>query len=1112
MAVDTPGSPRISYRQQYRRCGKAACTQCAAGGRGHGPYWYAVWSEGGRTRTRYLGKAPPEAAEPHPSAAVATAVEADRPADTRLRVQTLGGFAVWRDGTPLPVARWACHRTGALFKWLLAAPGQRLARDEALELLWPALTPEAGAGNLRVLVHRLRRALGEAPGRPGGMVQFDGELLSLAPDGDASEWLDAAALEAAAARALAGRDRGAARAALALYTGDYLPDDPYDEWALARREGLRQIRVRLLLHLAGLCRDAGEIEEAIGCLHAVLAADRCHEDAALALMRLHVKAGRPSAALRVYRQLVEALREELDLAPGAAVQALATRVQAPRPAAPPPPPAAPPANLPAALTSFIGRQRELATLRVLLGPDHAPAAGVGPAGRAQGGRLLTLVGPGGVGKTRLALALAEELLEVYPDGVWLADLSSLPAGASLDDPLVTRTVAAALSVCEEATRPLLATLIESLRVRRLLLVIDNCEHLLPACAALVAALLTACPALRILATSRETLGVAGEQPWSVPPLAQPEAGTSPERLTEADAVRLFLARARVQQADLEITAGNAPALVAICRQLDGLPLALELAAARVGVLSVVEIAARLQEGMHLLSRGPRTAPARQRTLRATLDWSYGLLAEDEQRLLRRLTVFAGGCTLEAAEAVCVDEGAGDAAASRERLAAGQVLDALDGLARKSLLVAYEHLGACRYRLLETVRLYAAEPLEALGEGSAARNRHLAYFLDLAEASEPALRGPEQARWLDRLEREHDNLRAALRWAQVSGQALLGQRLAGALGRFWYMRGYLTEGRAWLEALLSSAGRGCSGREAGVARARALRAAGLLASEQGDYQVAVARYEEALPPLRALDDARGIAITLNNLGNIADWQGDVARSQELYEESVGLLRAAGDESLLAGVLGNLGGQAIEHGDAARATAWLEECLALQRRIGDSDGIAKTLTNLADVARVRHDLGGAVALLEESVTIKRELGTRASLAFSLNSLAGVHAQLGDLERAGALYRESLDLRDELGDRRGLATCLEGLALVALGQRHPEQAARLEGAAAVLRQRLSAPQPPVERERHEQTVAATRLALGEAAFRVAWEAGGALSLEETIACARAEPGAFSHPAGPG
>ena len=1119
MPTDVPAGVTPTYTQQYRRCGKPSCPLCAAGGRGHGPYWYAYWRENGRTRSRYLGKqSPPGAAPdgeaappcdratplpppnapdggPQPPAVVVPVVRPHLEARTAaipapppsgLRARTLGGFALWRSGVPLATERWERTKAGALLKWLLGVPGHRLSRDAVAEQFWPEGTPERGMANLRVLVHRLRGALGDARGGDGGCLRYDGEVLALTPGGtDGSDWLDAEAFASAARAALAGWDAAACRVALALYAGDYLPGDAYEEWAVGRRESLRQQRLAVLLHLAAFCTGSGEAEEAERCLGAVLAAEACHEPAGLALMRLHAAGGRPGQALRVYRRFAEALREDLALEPEAPMQALARVLAAQQP---PAPAIALPElvrnNLPAPLTSFVGRRRELADLRALLQPAHT--TGASAAGdEAPTCRLLTLTGPGGAGKTRLALRLADWLLDelgAYPDGIWLAELASLA-----DPALVPKAVALALGVQEEATRPLSETLALHLRTKRLLLLLDNCEHLVDGCGDLVARLLPVCPALQVLATSRAALGVAGERPWPVPALSLPEAGGAAPagHLLASEAVRLFLDRARVHRPDLTVTEMNAGAVASICRQLEGVPLALELAAARANMLGLEQIAARLGESVRLLTGGPRTAPRRQRTLRATLNWSYELLTEPEQALLQRLAVFASGCTLEAAEAVCVGEG----------IAAVEVLELLDGLVRQSLVQVGDAAGVARYRLLETVRHYGQERLAAGGELAAAQQRHAAYYLRLAEEADPHLLGAEQRSWMDRLEREHDNVRAALRWSLGQDNGATALSLGGMLWRFWFTRGYLSEGRQWLHDALRL--QAVTTADSALARAKALNGAGALAYYQGDYAEARHRYEQALAIYHELGDRRGVAALLGNVGLVVKDQGDSARATAYYQESLAAFQELEDRRGVANALNNLGIAAGDAGDFARAAALHERSLALKRELEDARGIITSLNNLGAIALDQGNYERAMALHEESLVLARALGHRPSSIVSLGNLGRIAREQGAHDRAIELYAQCLTLCQAVGDKRGIASTLEGLGGLARLQQRSRHAAHLYGLAEAIREAIGAPRPPSEDRgaAYDRDREATRAALGDDGFARAWAEGRALSPEQAL-----------------
>jgi non-specific serine/threonine protein kinase len=626
-----------------------------------------------------------------------------------------------------------------------------------------------------------------------------------------------------------------------------------------------------------------------------------------------------------------------------------------------------PGNLPAALTSFVGRERELAELGRLL--------------EAQ--RLVTLVGPPGVGKTRLALRLAEEARGRFADGAWLVELAPLADPRSALVPaLVPQAVAAALGVREEPGRPLIGALLAALGPRHLL-VLDNCEHLVEACAELAVEILRACRRVRILATSREVLAVAGEATWAVPSLSlpDPDRPPPPERLAESEAVRLFGERVGLVAPGFAVTGANAAAVAEVCRRLDGIPLALELAAARVKILSPEQIAARLDDRFRLLTAGSRTALPRQRTLRGAIDWSHGLLPGPERVLLRRLAVFAGGWTIEAAETVCSGDG----------IAADDVLDLLAQLVGKSLVLAEDRGGEMRYRLLETLRQYADEELRGAGEETLLRGRHCAWFLDLAERAEPGLVGPEQAAWLEGLEREHDNLRGALRWAVDHGEAETGLRLGAALWRFWWVHGHLSEGRRWLEAALAQ-GAGAPP----TARAKALNAAGNLALARGEYEPARAFLEESLALWRGLGDQGSTATALYSLGRVAHRTGDHAAARALTEESLALRRALNDRWGMAVSLNMLGEIARAQGDYAAGPLY-EEGIGLFRAAGDTRGVAIATHNLGIVARAQVDHERAAALHHAALALFHELGDREQIACSLIKLAHLALIQGDSERA-------------------------------------------------------------------------------------------------------------------
>jgi predicted ATPase/class 3 adenylate cyclase/Tfp pilus assembly protein PilF len=722
-----------------------------------------------------------------------------------------------------------------------------------------------------------------------------------------------------------------------------------------------------------------------------------------------------------------------------------------------------PNNLPLQSTRFIGRERELGDLKRLLATT----------------RLLTLTGSGGCGKTRLGLQLAADSLESFPDGTWLVELAPLS-----DSGLVPRSVATVLGLEEQPGKAISATLIEHLKDKRVLMVIDNCEHLLDACAMLADLLVRRCPHLTILASSREGLGIAGEQTYRVPSLSLPDPKEihTPVSVAPFEALQLFVDRCLSVRSDFRVTHENAATVVSICRRLDGIPLAIELAAARVRSLSVEEINQRLDHRFRLLTGGSRTALPRQQTLRSLIDWSYDLLLDPEKVLLQRLSVFAGGWTLEAAERICAGGQVED----------GQVLDLLSSLVDKSLVAVEQGDGRVRYRLLETVRQYARERLLESESAEAIRERHRDYFLQLLEAADEKLLGAEQGAWLQRLEEEHDNLRLALEWSHGESHADEDLRLCRAMHRFWMTHGYIAEGRQWCARILA--------KPAPVpptwAYAKCLNAAGSLAFHETDYPAARTLLERSLALSRALDDRKGVAHVLNNLGAVAIEQGDHSAARRLYEESLALLRELGDRPVAAGVLGNLAMVAHECDDLDSARALAEESLAMSRALGDRGRVADAMNTLANVACDQGDFVTASTLAQDSLAIGHELGDRDCIATSQRNLAMVAFLRGHLDEAQSLYRDALGIRVELGDRLGIARALEGGAAVAAARGDSLAAARTWGAAERVREEIGSPVAPNERMRNDRLVTAARTALGdERAFERAWKQGRKVPLNEAI-----------------
>jgi predicted ATPase/DNA-binding SARP family transcriptional activator len=914
---------------------------------------------------------------------------------TEPRVRLLGGFSVAVGDDVVADRAWRLRKAKALVKILALAADRRVHREQLAELLWPDRDAAAAANNLNQALYAARRALdGAGADGAAALTLIDGAVVL-----DAR--VDVDAFEAAAARARADRDPLAYERALGLHGGALLPEDRYEPWADARRAALTELHTALCLELAELHGDA---PAAVVALQRALVADPLAEPAHRALMRLYARTGRRQQALAQYQLLRQGLSAEFAAEPDPATRALYQRLLAPTP-----PAAARGGNLPRQLTSFVGRERERADIARLL----------------RRARLVTLTGPGGCGKTRLALEAAADALAEQRDGAWFVDL------AGLSDPaLVAQAAALAVGVPIPASRSALEALVAHLATREALVVLDNCEHLIDACARLAEEVLRAGPGVRILATSREPLRCADEVTWRVPSLAEAE--------------RLFCERAATARLGFD-AADDAGAVEAICRHLDGMPLAIELAAARAAALSLDQIAARLGDNLDVLGAGRRTALTRQQTLRATIDWSHDLLTGEERILFRRLAVFAGGFTLEAAEVVC----AGGAIARR------RVVDLLARLVEKSLVVAEGE----RFRLLDTVRQYAAERLEEAAERDSVELRHLDWCLALAEEHDPLSAGPRRS--LQVLESEHDNLRTGLAWAlRRDPQAAL--RLATRLWRFWLDRGYFAEGNRWLQTTLAAAP------EQTPLRVEALLAGAGLSLRLGDpdgfllhvsdavsayrllgdecataaalYQHAMlaqfvhradaeALFAEALVLARRLGDDRLLAVATHASATLPWYRGDNAAARARVLEALALLDAVPDDDtpFFDGV--TFGVCLLDEGPHRRPRIVWEETIFLFHRFARAQATAYALNNLAWVARADGDLEQAQATLDDALARFRRLQDRPGEALTLAHMGNLSRSRGDFEAARARLEQALTIRSDLGDSRAMLSTRVGLGLVAM-----------------------------------------------------------------------------------
>lgn len=908
-----------------------------------------------------------------------------------LRLFLLGRLRLEREGQPVVLPT---RKLELLLAYLCLHP-QRHNREKVAAAVWGDFTDDKARASLRNGLAVLRRQV-----HPD-LILSDRETVQLNPA--VPLWVDALLFAEQARQFLLTALPDVATLPFDLVQGDLLADF-YEEWLFPHREELRQLYQTTLLRSVELLEAQGAYHEAIRQAQQLLTHEPTHEPAHQHLMVCYERLGDRQAVIRQYESCRRVLAKELGVDPASETRALYRRIVAAAA-----PPAAPlHTNLPSPLTPFIGRETETAQLSQQLALT----------------RLLTLTGPGGAGKTRLAIQIGQQKGAAFADGIWWVEL------AALTNPvMVAPTILKILGVREKSDVEPVTQLLDYLRPRHTLLILDNCEHLILACAQLSDTLLAACPHLHILTTSREALGLTGEVVWPVAALAPDEA------------IKLFALRAAALKPTFFLTPETRPLVATICQQLDGNPLAIELAAARSKTLPLSDIVRRLDDRFALLTGGSRAALPRQQTLRAALDWSYDLLEPDEQTLFRHLSVFAGGFTLAAAEAVCPD-------------LSSLVLDSLTRLVDKSLVVAT----GPRYQLLTTIRQYGLDKLWLSGEEARLRQRHLAWFTQLALQASQALLTDKQQSWLDELETEHDNLRAALRWALEGGELETGIRLGSALWRFWGYRGYLLEGRTWLEQLLARLA--AQAEAVAPTQAQALASMGVITTRLGDYAVAETVLQEGLRLYRGLGDKAGVAFVLHHLG----WLNTAVKQ------------------------------------FAAAHAYHQESLTLRRELGPvaQRDVAESLTYLGLLAWCEGNLAAARAYQEEALALKQALSEPWAINFSLWNLGNVALAEGQLAEAERLYRQCLQALADLRERWGLPSVLESLGTIALTRQQWERVAILYAAAEKIRAQTGSPLPWVWREARASTLETVRTMMGETAFAAASQQGQALPLDDILTLA--------------
>jgi predicted ATPase/DNA-binding SARP family transcriptional activator len=987
------------------------------------------------------------------------------------RVELLGALCARQEDRV--VSHFRTHKTGSLLAYLAYYRHLAHSREVLIDLLWPEDTLSAGQLKLRLALTSLRRQLEPSGAAAGTVLMADRKRVQLNPDAVTT---DVAAFESAlqAAETASDPERVSLLAqAVDLYRGVLLPGH-YDPWIPAQLVYLEERYFQAVQHLIALLECSGDRERALCCALRAVGINPLQEELQQTLMALYVAAGRPADALKQYQELERTLRRALGEAPSPHLQALAQRLRA-RPGSSngatrrsevsEPPvlakadshslPSPVPSALPMPGTRFFGREPEIARLKALLA---SPASS----------RLVTLTGPGGSGKTRLAVQAAAALEEAFAGALWFVPL------ADISDPdRAPSAILQALGIPHVPGREPMEQVAAALARQRALLLLDNFEQLIPAGVPLVQTLRERVPTLTCLVTSRQLLGLTGEQAFPVETLPIPTGADPPERLMGCASVQLFVDRAQLAQPDFRLTRANSRAVATLCDRLEGLPLAIELAAAWANVLSPAQMLGHLGRRLDFLFSRKQDAAPRHRTLRAALDWSLQLLSPELLRFFAALSVFRGGWTSEAAEKVCPDS---------------PVLTLLGELRDRSLILSEDSGTEVRFGMLETLREYAAEKL-APPEGEVLAERHAHCYAALVEAAEAAWWSSDEERWIVGLDREQENLRAALRWA-LDNTVEGALRMMRGLVRFWYVRGYLDEGRTWLqEALTRSEGRDSPD------RAWALSGAGLLAREQADYPQAETLLHAALRMHRAHGDTPGQAVARQRLGLVASDRRDYVGAYAHLEQALALQQEQGNRPGTAVALVCLGRTALRQGEHTQAHRFCERSLVIFRALKHRWGIATTLYMLGVIASNRSEYVRAIELYEETLRIHRDLSNPRGTALCLLGIGTAALRLTDYARARQTLKKCSLVFQDIGDKWGLLQTLETLADLCRAEGQAAQAARLVGAASAWRDALGAPVPPNEQSAQDALIEALRNSLGEPAFTHHQEAGRLLAWEQVV-----------------